>query len=395
MRHPIRIALVAGARPNFMKIAPLYAALRGRPDAFTVQIIHTGQHYDYKMSRVFFEDLGLPEPDAYLEVGSGLHGEQTARALSGCERYLLTRHADLVVVVGDVNSTAAAALAATKLHIPVAHVEAGLRSGDRAMPEEINRIVTDHLADILYTHCADAGDNLHREGIPAERIVFVGNVMIDTLVALLPRAAESTVLNRLALPPKSYAVLTMHRPENVDHAEGIALVAEVIEQATRRMPLVFPIHPRAAKNLAALLLRSRWNELVENVNLRLIDPLGYIDFLRLMKDARVVLTDSGGIQEETTFLGVPCLTLRENTERPITVTCGTNTIIGLNPRRVAESLQELEHAPRSSPACPPRWDGRAAARIVQHLSNYFEIHPSPATAGEAYRERVELMTEAT
>ena len=375
MKHPVRITLVAGARPNFMKIAPVYGALREHPESFALQFIHTGQHYDDKMSRVFFEDLGLPEPDACLDIGSGTHGEQTARALIGCERQLRERHADLVIVVGDVNSTAAAALAAAKLQVPVAHVEAGLRSGDRHMPEEINRIVTDHLSEILYTHCADADDNLRREGIPDERIVFVGNVMIDTLVAFLPRAAQSTLLDRLQLAPQSYAVLTLHRPENVDNPEQLGRVAELIEQITRMLPVVFPVHPRAAKNLAALLSRSRWERIVENMNLRLIDPLGYIDFLRLEKDAAVVLTDSGGIQEETTFLGVRCLTLRETTERPVTVTCGTNTCIGLDPQRAAQLVEEhLSHGPTPHLRLPS-WDGMAARRIVRHLCAYFELRP--------------------
>jgi len=384
--------LVAGARPNFMKIAPLRSALAEYPAVFTTQLVHTGQHYDYKMSQVFFDDLGLPEPDIFLEVGSGYHGEQTARALAGFEQYLLNHPTDLVIVVGDVNSTAAASLAAAKLHIPVAHVEAGLRSGDRRMPEEINRIVTDCLSDILYTHCTEADDNLRAEGIAEERIVFVGNVMIDTLRAFLPRAEDTAILERLGLTAGSYALLTLHRPENVDVPEKIDLIAELVELVSEIIPLVFPIHPRAAKNLSSFLSRTRWDNLVENTNLRLIDPVGYIEFLRLEKDARVVLTDSGGIQEETTVLGVPCLTLRESTERPVTVTCGTNTLVGLHPDRVAELLSNPLESTKKC-CCPPKWDGKAARRIVEHLMCYFGIPPQ-VTGKVADRGKIlELATQ--
>jgi len=382
------IVLVAAARPNFMKIAPLYAALQKYPRIFNTRIINTGQHYDSLMSKVFFDDLALPKPDAHLDVGSGTHGMQTGRALKRFERYLLDHPTDLVVVVGDVNSTVAAALAAAKLQIPVAHVEAGLRSGDRRMPEELNRLVTDCLADILYTHSSEADDNLRAEGIPDKKIVFVGNVMIDTLISFLPRTGESTLLARLGLVPGEYAVLTMHRPENVDLQHRIELVAEIIEKISAIMPLVFPIHPRAAKNLSALLPRSGWDDIVANTNLRLIDPLGYVDFLRLQKDARVVLTDSGGIQEETTALGVPCLTLRGSTERPVTVTCGTNILVGLHPDRVMELVRNF---PKSTTATdrPPKWDGKAAERIVQHLLRYFNCRSSVDRAAIERREVME------
>jgi len=372
--------LIAGARPNFMKIAPLHTALGHYPELFATRIVHTGQHYDYKMSQVFFDDLGLPEPDAYLNVGSGSHAEQTAYTLLGVERHLESQRTDLVIVVGDVNSTAAAALAAAKLHIPVAHVEAGLRSNDRRMPEELNRVATDHLADILYTPSRDADTNLRLEGIPDERIVFVGNVMIDTLHSFLPRAAESTITERLGLDPGRYALLTLHRAENVDSREQIDLVADLLERVSRIMPLVFPIHPRAEKNLSSSLSRERWDKIVENTDLRLIDPVGYIDFLRLQRDAHVVLTDSGGIQEETTALGIPCLTLRENTERPVTVTEGTNVVVGLKPEYVAGLLQSNQLPARDSHRIPLGWDGKAASRIVEHLIEFFQF---PTQAGTA------------
>lgn len=388
MKTRKHIVLVAAARPNFMKIAPLYAALRKCPEVFATRIIHTGQHYDYNMSQVFFDDLGLPEPDAHLEVGSGTHGTQTGRVLQRVERYLLNHPADLVVVVGDVNSTAAAALAAAKLHIPVAHIEAGLRSGDRRMPEELNRRVTDCLADILYTHCHDANDNLRAEGIPEDKIAFVGNVMIDTLLSFLPRAEESTLLDRLGLIAGEYAVLTMHRPENVDDKHMIERVALIIEQVSAIMPLVFPIHPRSAKCLSALLPRAHWDNIVTNADLRLIDPLGYVDFLRLQRDARVVLTDSGGVQEETTALGVPCLTLRERTERPVTVTCGTNTVVGLQPDRVVEHLRNILDSTVTTER-PPKWDGKAAERIVKHLLDYFNCRPAVESTAAARREVME------
>lgn len=376
MNSPKHIVLVAAARPNFMKIAPVYAALRQYPRQFTPHIVHTGQHYDYYMSKVFIDELGLPEPAAHLDVGSGSHGAQTGRVIERFEQYLLNHPVDLVIVVGDVNSTAAATLAAAKLHIPVAHVEAGLRSGDRRMPEELNRLMADCLADILYTPSPDAARNLRAEGIPEDKIVFVGNVMVDTLMKFLPRADDSTLLERLQLHPGDYAVLTMHRPENVDDRRQIQLLAELIEQVSAIMPLVYPIHPRSAKNLSALLPQRHWDKIVANTDLRLIDPLGYLDFICLQKNARVVLTDSGGIQEETTILGVPCLTLRENTERPVTITHGTNTLVGLHPGRVADLVRRVSPAD-TVPERPEKWDGKAAQRIVEHLLQYFAC---PTTA---------------
>ena len=375
MTTPKTIAMVAAARPNFMKITALSAAFRNYPGVFTANIIHTGQHYDYYMSKVFFEELKLPQPVAHLDVGSGPHGMQTGRVLERFERYLLDHPPDLVMVVGDVNSTIAAALAAAKLHIPVAHIEAGLRSGDRRMPEELNRLLTDHLADILYTPSPDAEWNLRAEGILGEKIVFVGNVMVDTLLSSLPQADDSTLLDRLQLTPGEYAVLTMHRPENVDDWHQLRLLAELIDQVCRILPLVFPIHPRSAKNLSSLLSQANWDKIVANTELRLIDPLGYIDFLCLQKNARVVLTDSGGIQEETTVLGIPCLTLRDSTERPITVTHGTNTVVGLNPGRVVDLLGGVSQA-KTVTDRPAKWDGRAAERIVRHLMEYFNCRPA-------------------
>lgn len=384
MKPPKHIVLVAAARPNFMKVAPVYTALRRYPEMFTPHIVHTGQHYDYYMSKVFFDELGLPNPEAHLDVGSGSHGAQTGRVLERFEQYLLNHPAELVIVVGDVNSTAAAALAAAKLHIPVAHVEAGLRSGDRRMPEELNRLVADCLADVLYTPSPDAERNLRAEGIPADKIVFVGNVMVDTLVKFLPRADDSTLLERLQLFPGEYAVLTMHRPENVDDPRQIQILAELIEQISAIVPLVFPIHPRSAKNLSALLPRRHWDDIVANTSLRLIDPLGYLDFLCLQKNARVVLTDSGGIQEETTALGIPCLTLRENTERPVTITHGTNRLVGLHPDRVVDLVRNISPAD-TVPERPEKWDGKAAERIVEHLIQYFSYQTSATPATPRHR----------
>jgi len=356
----IRVLCVAGARPNFMKIAPLMHEFARRADRFEPILVHTGQHYDKAMSDSFFKDLGIPEPDVNLGVGSGTHGYQTAQVLMKIEDLLIEREPDVVLVVGDVNSTIAATLAAVKLHIPVAHVEAGLRSGDRAMPEEINRVLTDSVSHWLFTTEPSADENLAREGIPAEKIHFVGNVMIDTLLAHKARARELDTLDRLGLEPGGYAVLTLHRPSNVDHAEQLARLFEVLGRLNREIPVVFPIHPRTAKAVADNLGGV-------TPELRLTDPLGYLDFLRLLTEARMVLTDSGGIQEETTALGVPCLTLRESTERPVTITEGTNEIVGTNPSDIEAAIQRLRSGPPREGRTPALWDGKAAVRIVDIL----------------------------
>lgn len=355
----IQILTVAGARPNFMKIAPLLHELRAR-DSFEAFLVHTGQHYDAAMSESFFRDLGIPEPDLNLEVGSGTHGAQTAQVLERMEQVLMERRPDAVLVVGDVNSTVAASMAAVKLGIPVGHVEAGLRSFDRDMPEEINRLLTDVISEWLFVTEPAGVENLRREGIPDAKIHLVGNVMIDTLKTHLDRARELDTLERLGLTAGGYAALTLHRPSNVDDPEALRSLFAVLEEIHERIPVVFPVHPRTRASIARLLEG-------EPPRLNLIDPLGYLDFLRLMADARLVLTDSGGIQEETTVLGVPCLTLRENTERPVTVTEGTNTIVGTDPATIRAEADKILAGDARPGRIPEGWDGRAAARIVDVL----------------------------
>ena len=358
--EPIRILAVAGARPNFMKIAPLMHEFAKRPSRFEPILVHTGQHYDKAMSDSFFRDLGIPEPDVNLGVGSGSHGEQTAQVLTKIEQLLVERKPHVVLVVGDVNSTLAATLAAVKMHIPVAHVEAGLRSWDREMPEEINRVLTDSVSHWLFTTEAAAEVNLLREGIPAEKIHFVGNVMIDTLLAHRERALKLDTVERLGLSPQGYAVLTLHRPSNVDSPDQLRRLFEVLGRLHADLPVVFPVHPRTAKAIEQNLGGTK-------PDLMMTAPLGYLEFLRLMMDARVVLTDSGGIQEETTALGVACLTLRDSTERPVTVTEGTNTIVGTDPTAIEKAIQKLLQSPPSEGQRPALWDGSAAIRIVDTL----------------------------
>jgi UDP-N-acetylglucosamine 2-epimerase (non-hydrolysing) len=344
-----------------MKIAPLLRELRVRP-AFEACLVHTGQHYDAAMSEGFFRDLGIPEPDVNLGVGSGSHGAQTAKVLEKMEAILQERRPDALVVVGDVNSTLAASLAAVKLGIPVAHVEAGLRSFDRTMPEEINRLLTDAISDWLFVTEPAGEENLRREGVPAERIHFSGNVMIDTLRAHLDRARSSDVLDRLGLEPGRYAVLTLHRPSNVDEEASLRRLFRVLEEIHTELPVVFPVHPRTRASIARRLAN-------QPPRLTLTDPLGYLDFLRLMADARLVLTDSGGIQEETTVLGVPCLTLRQNTERPITLTQGTNVLVGTDPATIRAEIRKILDGDARRGRVPERWDGQAAARIVDVLES--------------------------
>jgi UDP-N-acetylglucosamine 2-epimerase (non-hydrolysing) len=359
-----RIVLVAGARPNFMKIAPLLRELRMR-NRLRASLVHTGQHYDREMSDQYFRDLGIPEPEINLGVGSGTHGEQTAEVLRRIERVLADDPPDALVVVGDVNSTLAASLAAAKLGIPIAHVEAGLRSFDPTMPEEINRRLTDALSRWLFTTEPAAEENLRREGIDPARIHFVGNVMIDTLREHLDRARRLDVLARLELAPRAYGVLTLHRPSNVDDPDRLARLVGVLEEIHDELPIVFPVHPRTAgalrEGLGGRALR-----------LRTLAPQGYLEFLRLMADARLVLTDSGGIQEETTVLGVPCLTLRDNTERPITVSQGTNRLVGSDPATIRLEVRKILDGAPAPGQTPHFWDGRAAARIADVLERDLE-----------------------
>ncbi len=335
----MRIVHVLGTRPNFVKMAPVIAAARERFGAESSVVVHTGQHYDRAMSEIFFEELGVPEPDHMLGVGSGNHGEQTARVLERLEPVLRDERPDLILVPGDVNSTLAAALCAARLGIPIGHIESGLRSFDRTMPEEINRIVTDHLSELLFLHSPEAEDNLSAEGIGAERFEFVGNTMIDTLVALEARIRERRAARAAGVEPGSYLLVTLHRPALVD-GPLLAEAITALEQVAAELPVLFPVHPRTRK-----MLGERGAGAV-----RLIDPVGYLDFLSLEADAAAVLTDSGGIQEETTYLGVPCFTLRDNTERPVTVRAGTNTLLGLAPKRIAEIPALLGAAAREAPA---------------------------------------------
>jgi UDP-N-acetylglucosamine 2-epimerase (non-hydrolysing) len=356
---PIRVVVVAGARPNFMKVAPLLRELRARP-GFEALLVHTGQHYDAAMSDAFFRDLGIPEPDVNLGVGSGSHAAQTADVLRGIEPVLIESRPDAVVVVGDVNSTLAAALAATKLAIPVAHVEAGLRSFDRAMPEEINRILTDAISHWLFASEPAGVDNLRREGVDEARIHFAGNVMIDTLLAHVERARAEAPLASLGLAPGSYGVLTLHRPSNVDDAEQLGRLFAVLEEIHRELPIVFPVHPRTRASIETRLGGRP-------PRLALTEPLGYVAFLGLLAQSRLALTDSGGVQEETTVLGIPCLTLRDTTERPVTLSEGTNFLVGNDPGAIRAAARKILDGDCRRGRVPAKWDGGAARRIVDVL----------------------------
>ena len=363
-----KVLNVVGARPNFMKVAPLHRALE-ESGRFHSMIVHTGQHYDERMSDIFFRQLEMPEPDLYLGVGSGSHAEQTARVMTAFEEVVLDEQPDLVVVVGDVNSTLACSLVAAKLHVPVAHVEAGLRSGDRRMPEEINRIVTDSIADYLFVTEQSGMGHLRAEGVPDEKVFFVGNVMIDALVQFREKAARHTVLEDLGLTSAGYVLMTMHRPSNVDQEEGLRALLETIESLAAESRIVFPMHPRTRNRFREFGLAERLDAIA---NLTVLEPLGYLPFLRLMEHATVVVTDSGGIQEETTFLGVPCLTLRENTERPVTITQGTNELMSLDPPHIVRRVKEIRQQEREKKAPPPLWDGEAARRIVEVLEEMLD-----------------------
>ena len=360
----LKVINVVGARPNFMKVAPVVEAMRRRAKEFAPLVVHTGQHYDARMSEAFFRDLKLPEPDVHLGVGSGTHAAQTAAVMQRFEPVVLSEQPDWVVVVGDVNSTLACALVCAKLNVKVAHVEAGLRSRDRTMPEELNRLVTDQLSDLLLTPSPDADANLLAENIPASRIRFVGNVMIDSLYAQLERANRSRIRQELGLERgTAYAVVTLHRPSNVDERAPLERILSALEQIGERLQIIFPAHPRTRRRLEEFGLMGRVEGLAPR--LRLVEPLGYLDFLRLYSGAKLVLTDSGGIQEETTALSIPCLTLRENTERPITITHGTNRLVGTDTEAItAAAFDALDH-PRAER--PPLWDGQAADRILNAL----------------------------
>jgi len=364
------IHLIVGARPNFMKIAPLYRALTRSPEQYCPMIIHTGQHYDEKMSKLFFDELGLPEPKAYLQVGSGTHGQQTARIIERYEEYVLSvNKPEMVIVAGDVNSTISCALVAKKLHIPVAHLEAGLRSFDERMPEEINRVLTDRISDLLLTPSQDGNINLLKEGIAPEKIHLVGNIMIDSLVEHCKKAKNSLITKELSIGDNEpFALITLHRPSNVDEAPGLEMLFSAFNEIASEIRIVFPMHPRTKKNIDRLGLRNQVDQIP---NLTITDPIGYLDFMSLQMKARFILTDSGGIQEESTFFGVPCLTLRENTERPITITEGTNQLVPLNSKSIVEYSKKILEGDVKKGAIPEFWDGKTAERVVKVLDRWF------------------------
>ena len=358
----MRILYVVGARPNFMKVAPVIRAMKESLDQCEQIIVHTGQHYDDNMSQAFIDDLDLPQPDVNLEVGSGSHAWQTAHVMLRFEPVVLDYKPDWVVVVGDVNSTLACALVSGKLGFKVAHVEAGLRSFDRTMPEEHNRVLTDHISDVLFSPSTDARDNLLREAIPSTRIHFVGNVLIDTLVRLLPKTEERWRAQRKRFDFEHYALVTLHRPSNVDDPDTFAEIIGALVEISRDTPVVFPMHPRTRRRLAN---SGSWPS--KDGRLYLVEPLSYLDFLALEMHASLVVTDSGGVQEETTYLGIPCLTVRPNTERPVTITCGTNRLVDSSRVAIVDGARKVLNfkRPTSNIQRPPLWDGRAAERIVE------------------------------
>ncbi len=394
----MKIISIVGARPNFMKIAPLLRAInkynesnRSPLDTIRHLLVHTGQHYDYEMSQVFFQELQIPQPDTYLAVGSGTHAEQTGKIMIEFEKVLLKQKPDLVVVVGDVNSTLAAALAAAlaavKLHIPIAHIEAGIRCYDKNMPEEINRLLTDAVSDYLFTPSPDADDNLRREGIRQDKIFFVGNIMVDSLLYNKARAAKSDILERLGLvtrhqsPITPYALLTLHRPDNVDDKETLGSLVQAVTEISKRIPVVFPAHPRTQKSLKEFSLLNHLpitnsqsqvasdQSPITNCQLLLLQPLGYLDFLNLEMNAKFVMTDSGGMQVETTALDIPCLTLYRTTGWTDTLAQGTNTLVGTEPERLIQEALKILDGKGKQGSCPELWDGKAAERIVAIITS--------------------------
>jgi UDP-N-acetylglucosamine 2-epimerase (non-hydrolysing) len=355
---------VVGARPNFMKIAPIHREMGNYPEINPL-LIHTGQHYDDKMSKLFFQDLLLPEPNVYLGVGSGSHTEQTARIMLSFEKVMEEQKPDLVLVVGDVNSTAACSLVASKMHTKIAHVEAGLRSFDRTMPEEINRMITDSLSDFLFVTEKSGLENLKNEGISDDKVFFTGNVMIDSLSFFLEKASESSIMSDLPINGSPFALVTLHRPSNVDVKENLESLLHTLSVIGKDVKVVFPMHPRTKKMIDKFGLE---NDVSSAENLIITDPIGYLDFMQLMQNARLILTDSGGIQEETTYLGIPCITIRENTERPITIDMGTNVLVGPHAERIIEETDKILSGNGKKGLIPDLWDGKAAERIVKILS---------------------------
>jgi UDP-N-acetylglucosamine 2-epimerase (non-hydrolysing) len=363
---PIKVVLVAGARPNFMKVAPLFCEMNQFPSVFQPIILHTGQHYDYEMSKVFFEDLDLPEPHYFLGVGSGTHAEQTGKIMIEFERAIQNEHASLVVVFGDVNSTLACSVTAKKLFIPVAHVEAGLRSFDMTMPEEINRKITDAISDILFTPSRDGNENLIREGVERDKIHLVGNIMIDSLVTIskeINQSYEDEVFQRFGLKRNHFVLVTLHRPSNVDDTSNLRKIMHFLNRLSLRIPIIFPVHPRTKKNINGL-----DTNYAVNGNFRIVEPLRYKEFITLEKYPRFVLTDSGGIQEETTYLNIPCLTLRPNTERPVTITEGTNELVTYD--NIEQNIDPILSGNWKQGKLPELWDGKTAQRIVDVLKEW-------------------------
>lgn len=361
----IKILCVVGARPNFIKIAPLLEEFKKNPK-FVPILVHTSQHYDFEMSKSFFDDLDIPQPNYSLGVGSGTHGFQTGEIIIELEKVCLQERPKLVVVVGDVNSTIAGALVAAKLHIPVAHVEAGLRSFDREMPEEINRLLTDHISDFLFTTCKTADKNLLCEGIPKNKIFFVGDIMVDTLLKYKKRALACPIIKKLDLEKKKYAVLTLHRPSNVDDKKILKGLLSTFDKIQEKIKIVFPIHPRTKKQIRKFDLEKHIKKMRDFI---IIPPLGYIEFMGLLIHAKFLMTDSGGLQEESTTLSIPCLTFRENTERPVTVTIGTNTIVGTDKNKILKEINKILTGKGKQGKVPKYWDGKTAERIVKIIIN--------------------------
>lgn len=368
---------IVGARPNMVKMAPLMRAMKQIPE-FDPVLVHTGQHYDYLMSQVFFEQLGMPAPNYNLEVGSGSQHDQTAEIIKRFGEVVQRDRPDMVVVVGDVNSTIACSLVAAKERIPLAHVEAGLRSGDRTMPEEINRLLTDSISDMLFTTEESGNANLRHEGVPAEKVFFVGNIMIDSLVQSIKTARDSELAAKMALPRRGYGVLTLHRPANVDDADKLRAVLSAVKEIARELPVLFPVHPRTQARIASAGIEgmNSWDgeHAIKGNGVWMMGPATYMDFLGIVDGAALVITDSGGIQEESTFMGVPCLTFRDNTERPATIDHGTNILVGTDPaallHHAAETLRKAKSSLRAGYKIPPLWDGHAAERIVEQLRRY-------------------------
>jgi len=378
----MKLAIVVGARPNFMKITPILKAINRynavSRSTFHTLLIHTGQHYDYEMSKIFFEDLDIPEPHIYLGIGSGTHGEQTGKMLIALERVFMEQQPNLVMVVGDVNSTLAGALAAAKLHIPVAHVEAGLRCFDMQMPEELNRILTDRVAELLFTPVREANYNLIREGVPEYKIFLVGDVMIDVLIENLGKARNRKIYNRMGLEHLQYGVVTLHRAENVDNPDRLYSVLDALNEIGKDIPLIFPIHPRTRKRIEEFgftNMISEWpDNRIKQPALYAMKPIGYLDFISLEMHTTIVFTDSGGIQKETMMLNIPCLTLRNRTEYPFTLTRGTNTLVGTDKQLIIHEAHKVLTGNRKHADTIPLWDGKAATRIVDVIANWYGMN---------------------